>query len=293
MTQNTQLLDLASQVSAIANANLTAKEGIKQIQKIRKRIIKLGHDHTTRQLEVVLATKNRATFKDMCTLLSSFVQDAEKLQQEQTDFAYARISTSDQSIDSQTTAFESKCPTVQVITEEGISGSIPAMERPAMRELLKSLKKGDTLWVWWFDRLGRDYFDARDTAQALLRRGVTIRTLHGEMTFKYDHSDAEGAAIVNATTDNTINLLAALAHNEKEARLASAAAGREAIKKSDKEKGTNLWAEKYQGRKANTEQHEQIMRLVADGKNNTQIAKALGCSTKTVQRVKKNHSSSN
>ncbi|TOP03689.1 hypothetical protein CGH26_23710, partial [Vibrio parahaemolyticus] len=62
MTQNTQLLDLASQVSAIANANLTAKEGIKQIQKIRKRIIKLGHDHTTRQLEVVLATKNRATF---------------------------------------------------------------------------------------------------------------------------------------------------------------------------------------------------------------------------------------
>ena len=277
-----QLLDLASQVSDLANSNPTAKEGIANLKRIEKRLRKLGCPDVDRQLDVVLATKNRTNFKNHCAFLSTCVQEAEASKQEQTEFAYARISTTDQTLASQMEKFEANCPNVQVLSEEGVSGTTEAKSRPVLGKLLRKLKQGDTLWVWWFDRLGRDYHDAKETAQLLLKRGVAIKTIHGGMSFQYT-----GNTVMDATTDNTINMLAAIASNEREARLAAAEAGREAIKTKGVNKDGKTWSELYQGRKANTEQHEQIMRLVADGKNNTQIAKALGCSTKTVQRVKK------
>jgi len=280
-----QLLSLALQVSEIANAGHTAKTGMAELKRLTKRLHKLGCSVVDAQLDVCMDSKqsgNRANFKNNCAFLSTCVNDAELQQNVTTEFGYLRVSTSDQSLESQTQAFEAENQDIELVSEHGVSGTMKASQRPVLSKLLLQLKAGDTLWVWWFDRLGRDYHDAKETAQLLLKRGVTLKTIHGKMTFAYT-----GESIMDATTDNTINLLSAMADNERHARRASQDTGREAIKINGKNKNGKTWSELYAGRKANTEQHEQILRLVADGKNNTEIAKALGCSTKTVQRLKK------
>ncbi len=94
--------------------------------------------------------------------------------------AYFRVSTSEQSIESQRGAlltskgvegFDSE------YADEGVSGSVPAAQRPEFSELLKFIRKGDTLHVYAVDRLGRDAIDVQSTVRALLTKGVAVEVL--------------------------------------------------------------------------------------------------------------------
>ncbi len=91
--------------------------------------------------------------------------------------AYYRVSTTDQSIDAQrhallqdagNTAFDNE------FKDEGVSGAIPAAQRPGFAELLKFIRKGDTLHVYAVDRLGRDALDVQATVRKLLDKGVAV-----------------------------------------------------------------------------------------------------------------------
>lgn len=147
--------------------------------------------------------------------------------------AYCRVSTKDQSLESQTSTIREAYPDVRIIEEHGVSGKTPAADRPAMSKLLDEntgLRSGDTLVIWWFDRLGRDYHDAKDTAQLLLKRGVTIKTINQSQTFSYSPDDTTH----NMLTDMMLTMLAGLAENERQSRLASQRAALDAMKK-DKE----------------------------------------------------------
>jgi DNA invertase Pin-like site-specific DNA recombinase len=42
---------------------------------------------------------------------------------------------------------------------------------------------GDVLVVRWFDRLGRNHDDVRNTVQALMRNGVIVRNVINNFTF--------------------------------------------------------------------------------------------------------------
>lgn len=90
--------------------------------------------------------------------------------------AYFRVSTVDQSIESQRQAlgggFDNE------FKDEGISGAIPARDRPSFGELLKFIREGDTLHVYAVDRLGRDAIDVQTTVRDLLTRGVAVE-VHG------------------------------------------------------------------------------------------------------------------
>ncbi len=55
--------------------------------------------------------------------------------------------------------------------------------RPGLREALAAVRKGETLAVTKLDRLARSLPDARDIADELTRRGVTLN-LGGSV---YDH----------------------------------------------------------------------------------------------------------
>ncbi|RPF25103.1 DNA invertase Pin-like site-specific DNA recombinase [Vibrio crassostreae] len=192
--------------------------------------------------------------------------------------AYCRVSTKDQSLESQTTTIREAYPNARIIEEHGVSGKVPAADRPAMSKLLDEdtgLRCGDTLVIWWFDRLGRDYHDAKDTAQLLLKRGVTIKTINQKQTFSYSVGDTTH----NMLTDMMLTMLAGLAENERQARLASQKAALDAMKQ-DKE----VWAEKYQGRKANTDRYYQLIELLNDGVSVRKAADKLGCNPSTVQR---------
>jgi len=86
--------------------------------------------------------------------------------------AYYRVSTGDQSVEAQRQAlggnFELEFEDI------GISGGIQAKARPGFAALLQCIRKGDTLYLYAIDRLGRDALDVQATVRALLDRGVTL-----------------------------------------------------------------------------------------------------------------------
>lgn len=191
-------------------------------------------------------------------------------------FAYVRVSTKGQSLDSQLNDIQQNYPDAEVVAET-VSGTVAAAERKELSTLLGKLRKGDTLIVWWVDRLGRDYHDVEMTIRSLLAKGVCIKTINQSLTFAYTGSEMQ-----DMTTNIQITMLTAMAAAERKNRLASAEAGRQSLK-TDPEK----WAEKYQGRKADTAQHQRIIEMLLGGKSIRGIAQELGCNPSTVQRVKK------
>jgi putative DNA-invertase from lambdoid prophage Rac len=90
--------------------------------------------------------------------------------------AYYRVSTSDQSIESQRTAMGGTFD--EEYKDEGVSGSTLAATRQGFGDLLKYIRKGDTLYVYAVDRLGRDALDVQSTVRDLLKKGISVH-IHG------------------------------------------------------------------------------------------------------------------
>lgn len=90
--------------------------------------------------------------------------------------AYFRSSTSDQSVESQRTALGGSFD--REFVDEGVSGAIPARNRPAFAELLKWAREGDSVHCYAVDRLGRDALDIQATVRTLLAKGVVVE-VHG------------------------------------------------------------------------------------------------------------------
>lgn len=91
--------------------------------------------------------------------------------------AYFRVSTTDQSTEAQRHALLQDAGGVAFdheFSDEGVSGATLAAQRPGFAELLKFIRKGDTLHVYAVDRLGRDALDVQATVRALLDKGVAV-----------------------------------------------------------------------------------------------------------------------
>lgn len=90
--------------------------------------------------------------------------------------AYYRVSTNDQSIEAQRHALGGKFK--KEFKDEGISGAVPAAQRPGFSKLLAYVREGDEVCVYAVDRLGRDALDVQATVRDLLSRGVAVE-VHG------------------------------------------------------------------------------------------------------------------
>ena len=80
--------------------------------------------------------------------------------------AYFRVSGPEQSIASQRHAMLANAAAEQFSEEfadEGVSGAMPAAQRPAFARLLAYARKGDVIHVYAVDRLGRDALDVQST----------------------------------------------------------------------------------------------------------------------------------
>lgn len=86
--------------------------------------------------------------------------------------AYYRVSTTEQSIESQRTVLGGEFDVEY--SDEGVSGTVLAKDRPGFGELLSYIRRGDTLSVYAVDRLGRDAIDIQETVRALLAKGVSL-----------------------------------------------------------------------------------------------------------------------
>lgn len=90
--------------------------------------------------------------------------------------AYYRVSTADQSIEAQRAAMGGTFD--QEFTDEGVSGGVLAADRPGFAAMEKAARKGDTVYVYAVDRLGRDALDVQATVRRLIDAGVTVH-VHG------------------------------------------------------------------------------------------------------------------
>ena len=91
-----------------------------------------------------------------------------------THIAYYRVSDSSQSIQAQKALLTHASQIEHTFMDEGVSGAIPAADRPGFAELLRYIRNGDTLHIYAVDRLGRDAIDVQTTIRALIDKGVTI-----------------------------------------------------------------------------------------------------------------------
>lgn len=96
-------------------------------------------------------------------------------------YGYARVSTTDQSVDFQVSALKAAgCE--RIFIDEGISGV--ARARPALSDVLATLEANDTLIVWRLDRVARSMVELVDTVTGLHNRGVGFQSLseHVDLT---------------------------------------------------------------------------------------------------------------
>lgn len=90
--------------------------------------------------------------------------------------AYYRVSTGDQCIEAQRQALGDSFE--REFSDEGVSGSVLAEDRPGFAALLSYVREGDTLCVYAIDRLGRDALNVQAVVRKLLDKGVTV-DVHG------------------------------------------------------------------------------------------------------------------
>jgi len=58
--------------------------------------------------------------------------------------------------------------------DDGVSGKVAANQRPAFKEMLTQIRKGETLVVSKLDRLGRDVIDILQTVRQLGEHGIKV-----------------------------------------------------------------------------------------------------------------------
>lgn len=122
-------------------------------------------------------------------------------------FAYCRVSTLEQTTENQRREIEAAGFAVQPrrMTEEQISGSVAAGERPGFARLLDRMENGDVLIVTKLDRLGRDAMDVRKTVEQLALSGIRVHCLA-----------LGGVDLTSAAGKMTMQVISAVAEFEKD-----------------------------------------------------------------------------
>lgn len=179
------------------------------------------------------------------------------------DYIYARVSTQDQSTDSQTAVLTESYPDA-IIIEEKIGGS---KQKPVLSHLLTLLNTGDRLIIYSLDRLGRRASSLIGLLEELETRGITLISKREGI----DYSTAVGRLV--------LQVLAAVAELERELISERVTAGLVAARA----RGERL------GRPSQLKQSaiDQAFALVDHGKSITLAAKACGMSQPYLSRLLK------
>ncbi|ANJ66845.1 resolvase [Halothiobacillus diazotrophicus] len=139
--------------------------------------------------------------------------------------AYVRVSTDDQTTENQRRQIETRHKVDKWFRDDGVSGSIPAAQRPGLSALLAYVREGDTVIVSAIDRLGRNTIDVLSTVDTLKTKGVSVVSLREG----FDLSTPVGKAMMG--------MLAVLAELERENIKARQMAGIERAKAEGKALG--------------------------------------------------------
>lgn len=176
-------------------------------------------------------------------------------------FGYIRVSSKEQHEGRQVEALKPLCDELKV---DKVSGK--DTDRPALQELLKAVRKGDTVVVKSVDRLARNTRDLLELLDGLVTKGVTVRFIDNQMTFDD-----------TPTSRFMITMLGAVGELERSFIRQRQAEG-VAIAKAEG---------RFKGRQKDDQLRAEVVKLLGQGFTADQIAKLAGCGRATVFRIKK------
>lgn len=185
--------------------------------------------------------------------------------------AYYRVSNTSQSIQSQKAALAHADLIENEYIDEGVSGAVVAANRPGFAELLKYIRKGDTLHVYAVDRLGRDAIDVQTTIRALLEKGVTLE-INGL------------GQIGKGVGELIVAVLAQVADMERQRIILRTTAGRELAKRSLAATGKTHRGKESLGRPVKADAAAVKAWRTENTASISQAAKHFGLSDSTVKR---------
>lgn len=193
---------------------------------------------------------------------------------------YLRRSSAEEPTDVQLQAAQGAGLVIDQVVEDHDPSALtaPLQACEGGRRLLDVLQDGDVLAVRWLDRLGRNYSDIQGNMRLLLRRGITIKTVIGGMTFAARPHDTTTLAIQDALLEFMSAMANAQAITHKQAQAAGIAQA----------KANNPSA--YKGRKPSySRRHvDQIRQMAKEGIGVNEMARRLGLSKFLVSRINKN-----
>ena len=173
---------------------------------------------------------------------------------------YIRVSTLDQNTERQLDGIMLS----RVFTDKA-SGKSTA--RPALDELLRYARDGDTVVVHSMDRLARNLDDLRQLVRDFTKRGIAVEFVKERLTFTGD--DAPMATLL-------LSVMGAFAEFER------------ALIRERQREGITLAKQRgvYQGRKKalNPTQVAELRRRAEAGESKTSLGRAFGISRETVYR---------
>ena len=130
-------------------------------------------------------------------------------------YAYCRVSTSRQAEEGESLGVQRRqiegyatmlgLSAPELFVEEGVSGSKPLSERPAGKELLAKLERGDVIIAAKLDRMFRSALDALDNLNELKERGVSLHLI-----------DLGGDVTGNGISKLVFTILSAVAESERD-----------------------------------------------------------------------------
>lgn len=187
--------------------------------------------------------------------------------------AYYRVSTADQSIESQRAALGGGFD--KEFLDEGVSGSVQAANRPGFSDLLSYVREGDSVHVYAVDRLGRDALDVQATVRALMTLGVAVE-VHGL------------GRIAAGVGELILAVLAQVADMERKRIMERTAAGREVARDSLARTGKTQHGKTSLGRPKAANATEVKAWRSAHSASIPETAEHFGIGTATVKRYCKN-----
>ncbi len=184
-------------------------------------------------------------------------------------FLYTRVSIIGQTTENQVAEVKAAGFAVQssrTITET-ISGSAPAMQRPAFRRLVDRLEADDVLVVTKLDRLGRNAMDVRSTVDALAAIGVRVHCLA-----------LGGVDLTSSAGRMTMQVIAAVAEFERDLLVERTQAGLNRARSTGKTLGRPAIL--------NEEQKRQIVARLDAGCSVSSLAREYQTSRQTIIRAR-------
>lgn len=174
--------------------------------------------------------------------------------------AYYRVSTKDQTIETQRHELTKTYNIDREFFDEAVSGAIKGAERRGFAEMMAYLRDGDTLVTVDLDRLGRDSIDVQQNIALLKGKGVNVIITR----LGVDLSTDAGELLVT--------ILSKVAEMERRKTMERANAGRERAKAEGKHLG--------RPRAVDPEAVKELRRTLSIA----ETAKKLGISIATVKR---------